>query len=118
MLCYGDSGGASRFFYAAKPSRKERGKFNTHPTVKSLALMRYLVRLTKTPTGGVVLDPFAGSGTTLLAARLEGRPGIGIERDKGYCKIARRRLREQVLTRGRQGYAWPRPSEPARRLKP
>jgi len=89
---YGDSGGASRFFYCAKASPKERGKYNKHPTVKPLELMRYLCRLTKTPTGGIVLDPFAGSGTTILAAILEGRKAIGIETSEEYCEIARKRL--------------------------
>src|SRR5690606_12936214 len=72
---YADEGGASRFFYVAKASRSERtmgGKVeNNHPTVKPIKLMRYLCRLI-TPPGGTVLDPFAGSGTTLLAAVQEG----------------------------------------------
>jgi site-specific DNA-methyltransferase (adenine-specific) len=150
MFNYGDSGGASRFFYCAKASRSEREAGldglkihsgrpgirngarrcsrcqnwilspaaretrpnsrctcespepgertaekpfrNHHPTVKALALMRYVVRLTKTPTGGVVLDPFAGSGTTGIACVLEGRPFIGIEKDAEYAEIARRRI--------------------------
>ena len=58
----GDSGGASRFFYTAKATKKEKGAFNDHPTVKPVALMDYLLTLLSTPTGGVVLDPFAGSG--------------------------------------------------------
>jgi hypothetical protein len=65
---------------------------NHHPTVKPLALMRYLARLTKTPTGGVVLDPFMGSGTTGMAAVLEGRDFIGIELDPEYLEIAQRRI--------------------------
>jgi len=99
---YADTGGASRFFYCAKASRAEReagvaqkpdGKpGNVHPTVKPLDLMRWLVRLTKTPTGGVVLDPFLGSGSTLLACVLEGRDGIGIEQDAAYLEIARGRI--------------------------
>jgi hypothetical protein len=89
---YRDTGGASRFFYTAKASRAERGEGNHHPTVKPLALLRYLSRLTKTPTGGVVLDPFAGSGTTIAAALLEGRDAIGIELDAEYFEIMRRRV--------------------------
>ena len=61
--------------------------------------MRYLVRLTRTPTGGVVLDPFMGSGTTGMAAVMEGRDFIGIELDGDYLEIARRRIawaQEQV----------------------
>lgn len=80
MVCYGDTGGASRFFYKAKVSSRERGE-SKHPTMKPIDLVRYLVRLTKTPTGGIVLDPFAGSGTTGLACRQEGRDCILIESD-------------------------------------
>jgi site-specific DNA-methyltransferase (adenine-specific) len=65
---------------------------NFHPTVKPLSLMRYLCKLTRTPTGGVVLDPFMGSGSTGCAAVLEGRDFIGIELDEQYIEIARRRI--------------------------
>lgn len=65
---------------------------NNHPTVKPLSLMRYLCRLTRTPTGGLILDPFAGSGSTLIAAKLENRPAIGIEKEEQYCEITARRL--------------------------
>ena len=65
---------------------------NHHPTVKPIELMRYLVRLTKTPTGGVVLDPFMGSGTTGIACVLEGREFIGIEREPEYVEIAEKRI--------------------------
>jgi hypothetical protein len=91
---HGDSGGASRFFYCAKASRGERGHGNTHPTVKPLKLLEWLCRLTATPTGGVVLDPFLGSGTTALACLNTGRRCIGIEKDAGYCRIAIRRLKQ------------------------
>jgi DNA modification methylase len=84
-------GSAARFFYCAKASKSERGADNTHPTVKPLALMRYLVRLV-TPPGGIVLDPFMGSGTTALACRDEGFRFVGIEREAQYIEIARRRL--------------------------
>lgn len=87
-----DAGGsAARFFYCAKASRKERGDGCTHPTVKPLALMRYLCRLI-TPPGGLVLDPFAGSGSTLIAATEEGFEAIGIEKEEAYAEIARQRL--------------------------
>ena len=96
---YNDKGGASRFFYVAKASRAERNMglegfegSNVHPTVKPLKLMRYLVKITSTPTGGVVLDPFMGSGTTGMACKLEGREFIGIEKDEEYCKIAEARI--------------------------
>lgn len=89
--CFGDTGGASRFFFCAKPSPKERGEGNGHPTVKPIALMRYLCRLV-TPPGGTVLDPFVGSGTTGIAALQEGFGFIGIEREAEYIEIAKRRL--------------------------
>jgi DNA modification methylase len=122
-----DIGGASRFFYVAKPSREERdygcghlphrspgehcnraegsaglihpragaghtvGGRNIHPTVKPIALMRYLVRLV-TPIGGIVLDPFTGSGTTGMACRHEQRQFIGIEWEAEYIAIAEARI--------------------------
>jgi DNA modification methylase len=126
--CYGDTGGASRFFYCAKASRRERnaglegmpeqsshaqeyhdpervdvtpGKVNArlitkpqanhHPTVKPQALMRWLCRLI-TPPGGVVLDPFLGSGSTAVAAIHEGFDFVGIEREAEYYAIAERRI--------------------------
>ena len=107
---YSDSGGASRFFYTAKTSRSDRdrgcealsrealpeqrkgsGVKNHHPTVKPLALMRWLVRLI-TPPGGVVLDPFAGSGSTGMAALEEGCRFVGVEREAEYAQIARARI--------------------------
>lgn len=90
----GSTGGASRFFYVAKPSREERDYGTTrngHPTVKPIALMRWLVRLV-TPLGGTVLDPFLGSGTTGMACRYELREFIGIEREAEYVEIAERRI--------------------------
>ena len=82
---------ASRFFYCAKASKEDRGEGNNHPTVKPTDLMRYLCRLV-TPPGGLVLDPFLGSGSTLKAAELEGFRGIGIEREAEYFDIARDRI--------------------------
>ena len=93
---YGDTGGASRFFYTAKASRSERGEGNDHPTVKPLALMRWLCRLV-TPPGGLILDPFMGSGTTALAAILEGFRFVGVEQDEHYCDIAVHRLKGKLL---------------------
>jgi site-specific DNA-methyltransferase (adenine-specific) len=92
QVSYGDSGRASRFFYCSKATRKERGPGNHHPTVKPLALMEYLLTLLSTPDGGVILDPFLGSGTTALAARQLGRRCIGVELDEHYCEIAASRL--------------------------
>lgn len=91
-----DTGSAARFFYCAKASTSERNQGvedgNTHSTVKPLELMRWLCRLTSTPTGGVVLDPFMGSGTTGVAALLEGRSFVGIELKAEHMKIARQRI--------------------------
>lgn len=94
---YSDEGGASRFFptfrYEAKAPTHERpveGEVG-HPTVKPLDLMRWLVRLV-TPPGGTVLEPFAGSGTTLEAAVLEGFTCIGIEREADYLPLIEKRL--------------------------
>jgi DNA modification methylase len=64
---------------------------NAHPTVKPVDLMRHLVRLV-TPSGGTVLDPFLGSGSTAIAAELEGFPWLGIEKEPEYVKIAEARL--------------------------
>lgn len=88
----GDSGGASRFFYCAKASKKDRGEFNNHPTVKPSSLMDYLVNLVKPPKDGIILDPFMGSGSTLLAAKRLGIQAIGIDLNKEYCDIAIKRL--------------------------
>ena len=102
---YTDSGSASRFFmsceftpadyapivYYAKASKSDRGEGNTHNTVKPTSLIRYLCRLI-TPPGGTILDPFAGSGTTCLAALQEGFHYIGIEKEPEYCDIARKRV--------------------------
>jgi len=123
------TGGPSRFFYCAKASRREReagceglgeivGKRtqdggddtrgrpeirtrNHHPTVKPLALMRWLCRLV-TPPGGTVLDPFAGSGSTLIAAGLEGFLYLGCEKDEEYVRIADARI-AHWLTQERAG---------------
>ena len=70
---------------------------NIHSTVKPLALMEYLCKLTKTPTGGVVMDPFMGSGTTGMAAKKTGRDFIGIEIDPDYFAIAEKRIAEAQI---------------------
>jgi site-specific DNA-methyltransferase (adenine-specific) len=119
---YGDTGGASRFFYCPKPSKAERNagldklqkadtpgvyagrvdgsidghkttpRQNFHPTVKPVELMCYLVRLI-TPPNGTVLDPFLGSGTTAVAAILEGYTWIGCEMTRDYLPIIRGRIK-------------------------
>tara|TARA_R100001440_G_scaffold19674_2_gene33231 strand:- start:2723 stop:3979 length:1257 start_codon:yes stop_codon:yes gene_type:complete len=122
MPAYGDQGNASRYFYCAKTSKDERnsglhgrhqGQYssdgrakeienayqrnksvsaNTHPTVKPVELMRYLVRLV-TPKGGVILDPFMGSGSTGMGAREEDFSFIGIEKESEYYEIAKARIK-------------------------
>ena len=116
---HADSGSAARFFYCAKASRKDRNeglqdpgpqfqhgatlrkventdtKGNNHPTVKPTDLMAYLCRLV-TPPGGVVLDPFMGSGSTGKAAMREGFHFKGIEMDPDYFEIAKARIRHEA----------------------
>lgn len=96
----GDSGSAARFFYCAKTSKRDRDeglarksepRANHHPTVKPTELMRYLCRLV-TPPGGVVLDPFMGSGSTGKAAMLEGFSFVGCEMSDDYLELARARI--------------------------
>lgn len=87
---------AARFFYCAKASKADRSEGNTHPTVKPTDLMRYLCRLV-TPPGGIVLDPFMGSGSTGKAALLEGFQFIGIERDPKYFAIAQARVNSDPI---------------------
>jgi site-specific DNA-methyltransferase (adenine-specific) len=98
---YGDKGGASRFFYVARASKSDRNEgldiINNHPTVKPTSLMQYLICLI-TPDNGVVLDPFAGSGSTGKAAILEGKRFIGIELTADYLPIIEGRLQHAVET--------------------
>jgi site-specific DNA-methyltransferase (adenine-specific) len=93
-----DGGGASRFFptfrYEAKAPSSERPKLDdgtAHATVKPLDLMRWLVRLI-TPPGGVILDPFAGSGTTGEACVLEGFQSVLIELEQPHAELIKQRL--------------------------
>lgn len=92
---YGDVGGASRFFYCSKASKSERthnGEVeNNHNTVKPLDLMKWLVKMV-TDEDQWVLDPFAGSGTTLCAAEETGRKSVGIEQSEEYAETARKRF--------------------------
>jgi DNA modification methylase len=91
---YLDKGGASRFFYCPKTSKRDRneGVDNNHPTVKPTDLMLYLIRLV-TPKGGTTLDPFMGSGSSGKAAVRGGFDFIGIEREKEYIEIAKARIK-------------------------
>lgn len=89
-----DAGYASRFFYCAKASKKERGAGNAHPTVKPLKLTEHLARLILPPVPGArLLVPFAGSGSEMIGARRAGWAEIvGIEREKPYVGLAQQRL--------------------------
>lgn len=88
-----DEGGASRYFYCPKVSKKERGQGNNHPTLKPIKLMEYLITLI-TPQNGVVLDCFMGSGSTGIAAKNLGFNFIGIEKEPEYMEIAKQRIGE------------------------
>jgi len=90
-----ETGGASRFFYCAKASKKERGEGNNHPTVKPVSLIKYLVTLV-TPPDGVCLDPFMGSGTTAIACISTNCNYIGFELDAHYCEIANERIQKAL----------------------
>ena len=90
-------GGASRFFYCPKTSKKDRneGVINTHPTVKPTDLMRYLINLI-TPKGGTILDPFMGSGSTGKAAVRCNVDFIGIEKETEYMEVAKIRINYEL----------------------
>ena len=79
-------------FESASTTATERTAKNNHPTVKPIALMEYLIKMV-TPKGGTVLDPFMGSGSTGVAAKLNGYGFIGIELNAEYIKIAEERIR-------------------------
>lgn len=89
----GDFWGSSRFFYCAKASKEERGPGNSHPTVKPLDLMKWLVTLVKMPENNLVLDLFAGSGTTGLACEILKIPFIGFDKEKKWVEVSNRRIR-------------------------
>ena len=93
---HGERDYPARFKYSAKASKAERGEGNDWPTVKPIALMRYLCRLV-TPPGGIIVDPFMGSGSTGIAAIREGFMFVGIDDDEHACEIATKRLSQEVL---------------------
>jgi site-specific DNA-methyltransferase (adenine-specific) len=82
----------------ANPNKPTQPRANIHPTVKPTELMKYLIRLV-TPKGGVVLDPFMGSGSTGKAAVIEGMDFIGIEREEEYYEIAKQRIQNETNKR-------------------
>jgi DNA modification methylase len=91
LISRNDTGGASRFFYCAKAHKSEKGEFNNHPTVKPVKLMEYLVRLV-TPENGIVLDPFSGSGSTIIASINTQKNYIGFELNQEYVDIINKRI--------------------------
>lgn len=91
IIGYFDEPDHQKYFYAPRVTRKERGEYNDHPTPKPISLMRYLVRVFS-PKGGIVMDPFVGSGSTIIAAVQEGRRGLGIDQSEHYIEISRRRI--------------------------
>ena len=131
---YLDEGGASRFFYCPKASKTDRNEGcdsledkgysinqahnsktleeryalkskNNHPTVKPTDLMQYLIRLV-TPKGGIVLDPFMGSGSTGKAAIKEGMIFVGIEREDEYYQIAKQRIEHEIKKNEPKHHFW------------
>ena len=81
-------------FLLPKPTKKEKGDYNDHKTVKPLAICEYLIQLSSFSKNAVVLDPFIGSGTTAVAAKKLGKDYIGIDSNERYVKISERRIRE------------------------
>jgi site-specific DNA-methyltransferase (adenine-specific) len=88
-----------KYFYAPRVTRKEKGEYNDHPTVKPINLMRYLVRI-YTPAKGTVLDPFNGTGTTGIASIQEGRSYVGIELSEHYRQISEQRIQDHCSNSG------------------
>jgi site-specific DNA-methyltransferase (adenine-specific) len=80
----------------AGAGRTAKEVYNIHPTVKPVRLMRWLCRLLAPPKDPIILDTFCGSGTTMIAAQLEGVRSIGIEREPQYCDIIRARLLSKI----------------------
>ena len=83
-----------RAFLLPKPTKKEKGDYNDHKTVKPLAICEYLIKLSAFSKNAVVLDPFIGSGTTAIAAKKLGKNYIGIDANEKYVKISEKRLKE------------------------
>lgn len=83
-----------RAFLLPKPTKKEKGEYNDHKTVKPLAICEYLINLAAFSKDAVVLDPFVGSGTTAVAAKMLGKSYIGIDANEKYVKISEKRIKE------------------------
>ena len=82
-----------KYFYAPRATRKEKGDYNDHPTVKPVSLMEYLIKI-YSPINSTVLDPFCGSGSTGVAAIQQNRKFVGIDLSEEYCEISKRRISE------------------------
>ena len=93
IIGYLDDPEHQKYFYAPRVTRKEKGEYNDHPTVKPITLMRYLVRV-YSPKGGEVLDPFNGTGTTGIGSLVEGRKYTGIELSNHYSEITEQRIQD------------------------
>ena len=93
IIGYFDNPDHQRYFYAPRATREERGEYNDHPTPKPIALMRYLCRV-YAPKGGLVLDPFMGSGTTGIGALQEKCDFVGIDMSQHYVDIATQRIQD------------------------
>lgn len=83
-----------KVFLLPKPTKKEKGEYNIHKTVKPLAICEYLIKLSVFSKNAIVLDPFVGSGTTAVAAKKLGINYIGIDANEKYVKISEKRIRE------------------------
>jgi len=81
-------------FLLPKPTKKEKGEYNDHKTVKPLAICEYLIKLSAFSKNAIILDPFIGSGTTAVAAKKLGKNYIGIDANEKYVKISEKRLKE------------------------
>ncbi len=88
-----------KYFYAPRATRKEKGKYNDHPTVKPISLMAYLIKI-YSPVDSIVLDPFCGSGSTGVAAIRENRNFVGIDLSADYTEIARERCDSEQVSQG------------------
>ena len=88
-----------KYFYAPRATRKEKGKYNNHPTVKPINLMAYLIKI-YSPVNSTVLDPFCGSGSTGVAAIRESRNFVGVDLSSDYTEIARERCADEGVAQG------------------
>lgn len=93
-----------KYFLVSKPAKKEKGKYNTHRTVKPLSLCEHIIKLVTYSSAAIVLDPFVGSGTTAVAAKKLGRNFIGIDTNPEYVDMALKRLEETTHQNKKSGF--------------